>query len=226
MSLAEGKVLIDLNESDLLDTEAAIEKWQHFPASSISHHGRRCCRLAREWVFSMDYSQLNGESLLAAPRWLRQKFDWGPSPWPLTWCEAVEQESLDCGALASLAHEIFTARGVKSFPTQFIQQYSEQAARHWHKQWNAEGTPANWIKEDLIYHEGCAVVVRDNEIRIWDPSASWWMNPKQLGGYGGILAIRIFDTMQNGSSSSFNWGKHRLTANQWQKVERGRTDFA
>lgn len=225
MSLAEGKI-VELNETDLVDTEAAIERWQYFPASAISHHGRRCCRIAREWIFSTDYSQLNGENLLAGPRWLRHKFNWGPSHWPISWCEVVEEKTLDCGALASLANEVFNARGVKSFQAQFIQQFSENATRQWRSKWDAKEASSHWIKEDLIYHEGCAVLVRENEIKLWDSSAGWWINPKQFGGYGGLLALRVFAPAQMDTPYSFNWGRQRIIPNQWQKVERARAEFS
>ncbi|MDT5295121.1 MAG: hypothetical protein QOJ76_2001 [Acidobacteriota bacterium] len=223
MSLVEGDKLIEVSETDFVDTDAAIEKWRHFPQSAILHHGRLCCRIAREWIFSNDYAQLNGEHPLTGPRWLRQKFKWGPSPWPLSWCEAVERKTLDCGALAAIAHEIFTARGVTSYPAQLIQQYTEHSSRHWQKKWDGDECSANWIKEDLIYHEGCAVVVRDNEIKIWDSTASWWVNPKQFGGYGGLLALRVCAAQND--AAEFNWGAHRIAANQWQKIERARNGF-
>lgn len=225
MSLAEGKEVIEVNETDFIDTTAAIERWQHFPASVILHHGKRCCQIAREWVFSIDYSQLNGEHTLAGPRWIRQRFQWGPSNWPISWCEAVEQKTLDCGALAAVANEGFTARGVPSYPTQLIQQYDENATHHWQRKWGADEASVHWIKEDLIYHEGCAVVSRDNEIKVWDPTASWWVNPKQFGGYGGLILIRVF-APQTESSSIFNWGSHTIVANRWQKIERAQGDFA
>jgi hypothetical protein len=224
MSLVEGKELIEVSEADFVDINAAIEKWRYLPASAILHHGQLCCRIAREWIFSTDYAQLNGEHPLTGPRWIRQKHAWGPSRWPISWCEAVEQKTLDCGALAALAHEIFTARGVTSYPAQFIQQYNEESYRHWQKKWEGEEIPTHWINDDLIYHEGCAVVVRDNEIKLWDPSASWWVNPKQFSGYGSVLVLRIFAS-QIDSSTDFNWGTHRIVANQWQKIERARNNF-
>jgi hypothetical protein len=226
MSLAEDRVRIEVNETDFVDINAAIEKWQHFPYSALTHHGKRCCTIAREWIFSMDYSQLNGGNKLTGPRWLRHKFKWGPSEWPLTWCEAVEREQLDCGAHASLAHEVFTARGIRSYPAQFIQQFSEDATRQWCEKWGCEGVPTQWVKEDLIYHEGCAVVVRDNEIKVWDPSAGWWVSPKQFGGYGGLLALRVFTPHAEQSLTHLTWGRHRITPNHWQKIERARGDFA
>jgi hypothetical protein len=223
MSLAEDK--IEFDEVDFADTSAAIEKWQHFPASTISHHGEQCCQIAREWVLSTDYSQLNAGNRLTGPRWLRQKFTWGPTTWPIYWCEAVEQKMLDCGALAALAQAVFTERGVRSYHAQFIQQYSEDATRQWSKRWDGDEASTHWIKEELIYHEGCAVVVRENEIRLWDPSAGWWVNPKQFGGYGGLLALRVFAPQVN-APIELVWGTQHIIPNQWQKIERARGEFA
>jgi hypothetical protein len=223
MSLAEGK--IEFDETDFADTSAAMQKWQYFPASTISHHGAQCCHLAREWVLSTDYSQLNAGNPLTGPRWLRLKYTWGPSTWPIHWCEAVERKTLDCGVLAALAQEVFAARGVRCYPAQFIQQYTEDATRQWSQSWVKDDASVHWIKEDLIYHEGCAVVVRDNEIRLWDPSAGWWVNPKQFGGYGGLLALRVFATQPN-SPAEFIWGTQRISPSHWQKIERVRGDFA
>jgi len=219
MSLAEAK-LIKLSETSFVDVAAAVEQWEHFPASTISHHGRRCCRIAREWIFSTDYSQLNGENMLAGPRWVRHKFTWGPSPWPIRWCELVERKTLDCGALAALSHEIFTARGAQSFPAQLIQQFSENATRQWSCKWDCESSPVHWIKEDLIYHEGCAVLVRGDEIRLWDSSAAWWVNPRQVGGYGGLLALRVCAGLED-APREFLWGAQRVRPNRWEKVGTG-----
>jgi hypothetical protein len=224
MSSVKGKELIEVSETDFVDINAAIKEWQHFPVSAILHHGKLCCQIAREWIFSTDYTQLNGEHPLTGPRWIRQKYPWGPSRWPLSWCEAVEQKTLDCGALAAITHEVFTARGVMSYPAQFIQQYSEDATCHWQKKWDMDESSAHWIKEDLIYHEGCAVLVHNNEIKIWDPSAGWWVNPRQAGGYGALLVLRIFATQTN-SPTDFSWGTHCIVPNQWQKIERARTEM-
>ena len=223
MSLAEGK--IEFNETDFVDIGAAIQKWEHSPASTISHHGGQCCQIAREWVLSNDYSQLNAGDPLTGPRWVRQKYTWGASSWPIYWCEAVEQKKLDCGALAALTQEIFAARGVRSYHAQMIQQYTENSTRHWSRSWDCNDICVQWIKDDLIYHEGCAVVTRDNEFKLWDPSAGWWVNPRQFGGYGGLLALRVL-AAPGTSPSELIWGVHRIIPNQWQKIERVRKDLA
>ncbi|MFL6228384.1 MAG: hypothetical protein ACJ741_06360 [Pyrinomonadaceae bacterium] len=225
MSSAVDKGLIEINEADFVDAEGALRTWQDWPASALSHHDAACCRVAREWVVMTDYAQLGGESVLAGPRWIRHRYPWGPSRWPMHWCEAVRRKTLDCGALAALAHEVFLERGVRSFPAQFVQQFSEDAARDWQRRWEGEQAPAGWIKEDLIYHEGCAVITNGDEIKVWDASAGWWVNPRQFGGYGALLAVRIFGP-QAEPGAAYRWGAHRIAPNVWQKLDRSRGDFA
>lgn len=202
--------------AEVPEVNACNAKWRDWPASTISHHGCACCDVAREWILATDCSQLGDASALTGPRWLRHKYPWGPSRWPLYWCEAVERERLDCGAHAAIAHELFTARGVKSFPAQVVQRFSESATRHWADKWQEEEVGAAWIDGDLIYHEGCAVKVGGDEIKLWDASAGWWINPRQSGGYGGLVSLRVFAPQ----GESFRWGGRALAANAWQQLTR------
>ena len=188
-------------------------RWERWPASTLSHHGRACCEIAREWMLATDVSQLGDAAALTGPRWVRQQYPWGPSPWPLHWCEAVERERLDCGAHAAIAHELFTVRGVKSLPAQFVQQYTEEDTRHWGRTWSEEQIAAGWIDGDLIYHEGCAVAAGGDEIKLWDASAGWWLDPRQTSGYGALVGVRIFDA--GVGPRTLKWGAHRLPVNVW-----------
>ncbi len=197
--------------------KTAFDKWRDFPISRISHHGQMCCEAAREWLAAMDFSQLNAGSDLTGPRWIRQKYNWGPTTWQIHWCEAVRQRALDCGAQAALAQEAFEARGVESYQCQLVQQYSKEATEQWSERWNGAETSVFWIDDDLIYHEGCAVATgKNNEIKLWDASAAWWINPRQFGGYGGLRAVRIFTTPND--TAAFKWGEHSFKANEWQKI--------
>ncbi|MDQ6787065.1 MAG: hypothetical protein M3033_09685 [Acidobacteriota bacterium] len=198
-------------------TNTVFGKWQNFPISKISHHGQTCCEMAREWLYAMDFSQMNGGSLLTGPRWIRQKYNWGPTTWQIHWCEVVRQKSLDCGAQAALAHEVLTVRGVKSYQVQLVQEFSKEATQQWSERWNGEETSVFWINDDLIYHEGCAVEMGEgNEIKLWDASAAWWINPRQFGGYGGLRAVRIFTNAND--ADEFKWGEHTIFANEWQRI--------
>lgn len=193
------------------------EKWKDWLPSEISHHGQMCCEIAREWIISTDFSELNGGSLLAGPRWLRQKFFWGASSFPIHWCEAVRRKTLDCGALAALAAEVFTARGVKTYRVQMVQRFSEVSTLQWSNSWNDSTEPLCWMNDDLIYHEGCAIAGDADEIKIWDASAGWWADPKSRDGYGALLALRVSDSNLS-ADANFIWGEYVLDACRWSKV--------
>ena len=86
-------MVIDLEQTGGAATSTrASRTGRTFPASYISHHGAPCCDIAREWITGMDFSQLNAGHPLTGPRWLRKHFKWGPSKWPMHWCEAVQGE--------------------------------------------------------------------------------------------------------------------------------------
>jgi hypothetical protein len=192
---------------------APFEAWKDFPHSHMSHHGKACCETAREWFLSMDHALLAGESSLTGPRWIRSRYDWGPSAHPIHWCEAVKRKTLDCGALAALSIECFKERGVPVFPAQFVQSYSKDATAHWRNRWADDDVSAHWLADDLIYHEGCAVLLPDGTIRLWDASAAWWMNPEQTAGYGGVAALKIW----TGGlvNDKLQWGRHRIPVDEW-----------
>ena len=193
-------------------------KWADWLPSQISHHGAMCCEVTREWVTAMDFSELGGADVLTGPRWLRQRFNWGCSTFPIYWCEAVRRDTLDCGALAALSHEVFLSRSVKSVRVQLVQKFTENATAQWSSSWHDGNTELEWVHNDLIYHEGCAIVLADNRIKVWDSSAGWWIDTKQRDGYGSVLALRIAAPV-GGAEVNFQWGNHSLAANKWELIK-------
>jgi len=215
-SKAKETIVTETNGNGLNKTPEVFEKWKDWYPSQISHHGGMCCEIAREWLTSQDFSETGGSSILTGPRWLRQRFNWGASSFPIYWCETVRKKTLDCGALAAFAHEVFTTRGVKSYRIQLVQKFSEVATNQWTSSWNeTNGQQLPWIDNDLIYHEGCAIAVSEREVKVWDASAGWWINANSGDGYGSLAAIRLSAAE---TSATFDWEMHRLTANQWQKI--------
>jgi hypothetical protein len=196
--------------------KAVFERWKDWAPSAISHHGRICCEIAREWITATDYSSLSGGHMMQGPRWLRHKFRWGPSSYPLFWCGAVRKEMLDCGALAALAHEVFTIRGVKSYRVQLVQRYSRVATEQWSNSWTGDGVPTLWLNKDMIYHEGCATAAGKNEIKVWDASGGCWIDPKASDGYGALLAIKINASPK---TRTLAWGKYMLDPNVWRTLD-------
>jgi hypothetical protein len=191
--------------------------WQDFPNSHISHHGAACCDIAHEWLLAYDFAQLNGGDALSGPRWMREHSEWGPTAWPIHWCEAVDAKVIDCGVHAALAHEAFVARGVRAFRAQFIQHYSSDAAASWRENWNRESVSDHWLDGDMIYHEGNAVMIGPDEVKLWDGSAGWWINPRAEGGYGMVVAVRI-ETGSSGFAEGLRWGERSIKPNQWVSV--------
>ena len=218
MFLVEANAALPQRDEELAPERLPSARWQHFPYSCFSHHGDACCEVAREWVLANDFAQLNGGDLSTGPRWLRQKYEWGPSSWPMHWCDVVERKVIDCGAHAALAHEAFTARGVTAFRAQFIQKYSSDATAQWRKKWGDEQVSDHWLTDDNIYHEGNALLVGEDEVKLWDASAGWWVNPRQAGGYGSLVAVRIFADGQWGGGDGFRWGEHRIKPNEWHQI--------
>lgn len=189
-------------------------RWRDAPVSLLAHHDGSCCELAREWVRCMDFAQLNGAGLLSGPRWLRERYQWGPSRWPLHWCEAIEADTIDCGAHAALANEVFEARGVTCYRAQFIQDYDARTVEQWRTIWSKEDVAATWLGDRSIYHEGNAILCGDRVVKLWDGSASSWINPVQSGGYGSLRAVRI-SSLGKTASEQVEWGKRLIGIDQW-----------
>ncbi|HEX6123995.1 MAG TPA: hypothetical protein VFZ23_01355 [Pyrinomonadaceae bacterium] len=185
--------------------------WKHWVPSGITHHAKACCEIAREWIVGTDFSALNGANVLSGPRWLRQRFEWGPGTYPIHWCEVIKKSKLDCGVLAALAQEVFVNRGVRCFRAQLVQEFSDSAAAQWRAAWENGEAVTDWIRDEVIYHEGCAILVRENEIKLWDSSAGWWVDPKTTTGYGGIRALRV--TAPDGAD--LKWGEHVIRPGIW-----------
>ena len=216
VSRTKETTIYETNGSISHPVRPVFAKWEQWQPSQISHHGKLCCEISREWITATDYSALSGGNLFTGPRWLREKFNWGASSFPIYWCEAVRKKTLDCGALAALAHEVFKARGVNSYRVQLVQRFSEVATSQWSCNWSENGdTELRWIDGDLIYHEGCAIETSDREIRVWDASAGWWIDAKPRGGYGALLAIRL----SGETPASLNWSGQTIRPNKWIVME-------
>jgi hypothetical protein len=201
-----------------LDKKRVYEPWKDWQPSQISHHGALCCEIAREWVTASDFSELSGDCFSTGPRWLRQKFKWGASSFPIYWCEAVRRKTLDCGALAALAHEVFTARGVRSYRVQLIQRFSRVATSQWTNSWSDCGEPLAWTRGDLIYHEAGAIDTGGRKLKVWDASAGWWVDSKAADGYGAVLAIRLSGSNLP-AGEIFRWGEHLIEAGEWKEIK-------
>lgn len=192
--------------------KTAIDKFDSQLPSAISHHGNRCCDIAKNWFFAMDKSHLTSDGASLMPIWIREKYKWGPSKWPIYWCEAVESEFLDCGAQAALYHQSIRTRGINTFLTQMVLWHTEQDCDHWNRMWKQNEIVCNWISSPFVYHEVCTVLFEGQSTsQIWDPENNYWIDPHQGFGYNRPVAIRIFSNQH----SNIVWGKTEIECNKW-----------
>lgn len=188
--------------------------WSDWEPSRFTSHqdaggDAECCRGARAWFLAMSRSLWRGQG---APAWIGRHYEWGPTCWPIHWCEAVGAKALCCGAQAALGVEAFRARGLDAVPVQLVQRFGEHDAAHWRGKWVAGGASPAWLGDGLVYHEACAVL-DGGRARVWDPTASMWASPEEVRGYGSIAAIRIGGSARG--EGTVAWGDLVLPLGRW-----------
>ena len=108
-------------------TESGPGPWAPWAArgpSALADHGTECCATARTWFHAMSRSFWRGQG---GPTWIRRRWEWGPTCWPLHWCEAMAAKELCCGAQAALSIEAFRGRGVHALPVQLVRDVKQRA---------------------------------------------------------------------------------------------------
>jgi hypothetical protein len=184
--------------------------WAARVPSTLADHGTACCAEARAWFLAMDRAMWRGQG---GPAWIRRRWDWGPTQWPLHWCEAVEAKELCCGAQAALSLAAFRARAIEAIPVQLVQRYQAHDVPHWHSRWTRGGANPGWAADGFVYHEVCAVLDADGRLRVWNPTATAWVSPENVSGYGSIVAIRAGGATPDGRAVT--WGVLQLPLGEW-----------
>lgn len=208
----------------LLQNEKNARKWLEHTASEITHHDGECCSQARSWLLGMAQSMENAslcDGGIRAPHWLSDRFEWGPSRWPIAWCELIEQDVIDCGVFAALVREIFHEQGVRAHPGQVVIQYSETCTHHWQQLWrngaallpDAGSTQPGeffpWVGKNLVYHEICVVEAQDGIARLYDSTWGNWYQPHLRDGFGAVVAVRTQ------CAGDLLWGDRVLRSGEW-----------
>jgi hypothetical protein len=189
----------------------ARRDWLTSSTSQLTHHGD-CCAKARAWLVatsrSLDFASTDAFEL-AAPRWLTRRYAWGPTEWPIAWCEAVQAKAVDCGVFSAFAREVFQAKGLAVHGAQVLRHYAATSTSHWRAKWGGVPKAFNWIDDDILYHEVVVVEVGDAEVLVYDPTDGLWLDPDVTRGHGAHLAIRA------DLPASRSWGRHVITPKQW-----------
>lgn len=121
------------------------------PVSRLTRHAAPCCVIAEAWFRATARSAIRrfGDE----PRWITERWNWGPTVWPIAWCEAIKADALDCGALADLAAVAFEETGREVMRVQLIQDASTEECEQWATRWATTPAAPKWIWGRLVYHE-------------------------------------------------------------------------
>ncbi|TRZ56330.1 MAG: hypothetical protein D4S02_15885 [Rhodocyclaceae bacterium] len=145
------------------------------------------------------------------------RWRWGPLERPIHWCQIVERDTIDCGALSALTFESMVAIGEPAWFVQLIQNFDVGMVRDWEHFWRDHGG-SYWTFGPLVYHECIAVrSSNDNGIRIWDPTVETLSDQQPLVGHDSIVAIRVLQDDGGGvpSQAFFDWRGFRLPPDEW-----------
>lgn len=197
--------------------EIALRFAERVPPSLLSFHDGECCREARAWFLNMDRWLYPRNRAL--PAWINQRYRWGPSRWPIFWCEAVRAKTLDCGAQSALALEAFGERGVLALSCQIVRKFDTRSILQWRASWEGQGCGTEWAVGEYAYHETCAIV-RGNTVEVWDPSNNEKVRFTANPGYGSAVALRL-----RGQQDGFDnllWDSLPVSLNEWVRIPAGR----
>lgn len=178
--------------------------------SSISSHSSECCERARLWFEAMAFSA----SLLGPtpPTWIRERWSWGPTNWPVHWCDLGGTTQLDCGGLAALSLRAIQLCGVIALPIQLIERFSQSTVANWRSVWQGIQV-APWWDNELVYHE--AVLVKSDDVfRAWDPTDNRWIDLNQVSEYG-IVALRVLDPLGKFRDQEIECQGHAIPIGVW-----------
>lgn len=148
-------------------------------------------RAAALWLKSMDIAFRRRAGASTPPVWLYEKFKWGPHRWPVQWRDITRMPYHDCGLMAALSTEVYRLRGYRVLPAQLVLHFNSQSTRGWTGLWRSAGLTPHWCDGEFAYHEGTAVVGKDNELHIWDALGRFWLPMRNRLSYEGIFALRL-----------------------------------
>ena len=207
---------------ELARNEEHFNRWMEHPASSLVHHDSDCCEEARLWFLalarSMEIRSLS-QYKIKAPTWLQERFTWGPTQWPIAWCQLVKEDVIDCGVFAALAREIFKAQGFEAHPAQALLSYNPTCTSHWKDLWKgdpsqekkktSEGEVFPWIGTQIVYHELCLVELPNGEAKVYDSTWGNWYESRPRYGFGALLALKTE------CPRILSWGESTLSCGEW-----------
>jgi hypothetical protein len=178
------------------------------PPSAFVEHDASCCRLALRWLTAQDAARTRHDA--EPPAWIPELWEWGPQAWPLSLCQAVGCERLDCGGLAALAHLVWSARVPDVVGVQAVLRYTVEDVGHWQAVWARHGSRARWCTGQLAYHELVGLSGSTGALRLWDPTDGHPLTASS--GYSQPVALKLT------GSRALRFGNDALPPGVWQPI--------
>ncbi len=183
-----------------------LVRWQE--VSVPVDHGLPCCAAARRWLGAI-HSAGRPTAAISGLGWISEMYPWGPSKWPMSWCELVAQQKLDCGAHSAVAREVVRGGGMELLGVQLLLWAGTSDIAHWGSAWRQEGVDPTWLFDALYYHE--AVGVAGETLVVLDTTRNSRVPSDGAPGNGSVAAIRV----SGGDAATLRWGRQELAVGQW-----------
>lgn len=210
------------------ELEAVLKGLEKRPVSVLAMHSGHCCKVVRAWFRTLARSMVALHP--GPPMWIRERWEWGPTSWPVYWCDLAKRDKLDCGALAALAREAYLALGDEVRPAQLLERFDTTSIENWRSLWGAEAE--QWTFGDLAYHEAVALLAAPEtrrlekeapasliRVNIWDPTDLHWVEGNSTTGLGSLVALRVCAgqglAKEHSELGDFRWNGVCLRSSVW-----------
>jgi hypothetical protein len=191
-----------------VELESVLQLVRGQQVSEPFDHGSACCSTARRWLSAV-HAAAGATSPLSGLGWIAEMYPWGPSKWPMSWCNLVEQDKLDCGAQSAVTREVLRANGSAVLGVQLLIRASPTDIGHWGSTWRDDGVAPTWLFERLYYHEAVGLV--EGTLTVFDPTRNWKVRSDGRTEDGTVAAIRV----SGGDATTVMWGRHELAVGEW-----------
>lgn len=140
------------------------------------------------WARGMDSEC---ERLKMPPNWIKDSFNWGPHPWPISMTDILESGIADCGAYQDLATRVMKLRGDEAFPVQVFLKFPNEPHCGWRGLWENARLDYHWGNGTVAYHE-LTGIQKDNKLQLYDPAEAIFPFPISTSRtHSAMIGLRI-----------------------------------
>ena len=126
------------------------------------------------------------------PNWIKDSFNWGPHPWPISMTDLLKSRIADCGAYQDLATRTIKLRGAEAFPVQVFLEFPNEPHSGWSGLWRSAGLDYHWGNGKIAYHELTGILQENNQLQLYDPAEAIFPFPISTSRtHSAMIELRI-----------------------------------